>query len=86
MPDAQSLVIKPYDTSTISSIEKAILQSDIGLTIRKAKPISIVIPPLNEERRKKIGKQRSREAAKVSREMSDTTPISRPIKKRKMAS
>src|SRR3989339_735164 len=31
-PDAQSITIKPYDTTIISSIEKAILQSDLGLT------------------------------------------------------
>src|SRR5574341_2371681 len=31
-PDAQSILIKPYDTSIISNIEKAILQSDVGLT------------------------------------------------------
>lgn len=55
VPDAQSLMIKPYDASAISSIEKAILQSDIGLTpSNEGKAIRIVIPPLNEERRKKI--------------------------------
>ena len=31
-PDAQSIMIKPYDTTIIASIEKAILQSDLGLT------------------------------------------------------
>ncbi|HHT9137136.1 MAG: ribosome recycling factor [Planctomycetes bacterium] len=54
-PDAQSIVIKPYDTTIISSIEKAILQSDIGLTPSvEGKALRIVIPPLNEERRKKL--------------------------------
>src|SRR5574341_359773 len=31
-PDTQSIVMKPYDPSIISNIEKAILQSDLGLT------------------------------------------------------
>ncbi|MEP9412439.1 MAG: ribosome recycling factor [Candidatus Brocadia sp.] len=54
-PDAQSIVIKPYDASIISNIEKAILQSDIGLTPSvEGKTIRISIPPLNEERRKKL--------------------------------
>jgi len=68
-PDAQSLVIKPYDISTISNIEKAILQSDTGLTpSNEGKAIRIVIPPLNEERRKKLSAQAKEygETAKVA--------------------
>ena len=68
-PDAQSITIKPYDTTIISSIEKAILQSDIGLTPSvDGKALRIVIPPLNEERRKKLSLQAKDqgEAAKVS--------------------
>lgn len=54
-PDAQSILIKPYDVSTIPNIEKAILQSDIGLTPSvDGKALRMVIPPLNEERRKKL--------------------------------
>jgi len=54
-PDIQSIFIKPYDASVISNIEKAILQSDIGLTPSvEGKALRIVVPPLNEERRKKI--------------------------------
>ncbi|OHB83837.1 MAG: ribosome recycling factor [Planctomycetes bacterium RIFCSPHIGHO2_02_FULL_38_41] len=54
-PDAQSLMIKPYDASIISGIEKAILQSDLGLTPAvEGKLLRITIPPLNEERRKKL--------------------------------
>ncbi|MEK6634779.1 MAG: ribosome recycling factor [Planctomycetota bacterium] len=68
-PDAQSIMIKPYDPSIISDIEKAILQSDLGLTPSvEGKALRIVIPPLNEERRKKLSANAkdSGETAKVS--------------------
>lgn len=68
-PDAQSIVIKPYDTSIISNVEKAILQSDLGLTpSAEGKTLRIVIPPLNEERRKKLSTHAKEfgETAKIS--------------------
>ena len=68
-PDAQSIMIKPYDTTIISNIEKAILQSDLGLTPSvEGKALRIIIPPLNEERRKKLSAQAKEfgETAKVS--------------------
>src|SRR3989337_4161245 len=68
-PEAQSITIKPYDTTILASIEKAILQSDLGLTpSAEGKSLRIVIPPLNEERRKKLSLQAKEqgETAKVS--------------------
>ncbi len=68
-PDAQSILIKPYDVTIISNIEKAISQSDIGLTPSvEGKALRIVIPPLNEERRKKLSTHAKEfgETAKVS--------------------
>ncbi|MDR4507267.1 MAG: ribosome recycling factor [Candidatus Brocadiaceae bacterium] len=68
-PDAQSIVIKPYDASIISTIEKAISQSDTGLTPSvEGKSLRIIVPPLNEERRKKLSAnvKESGEASKVS--------------------
>lgn len=68
-PDAQSILIKPYDASIISSIEKAILQSDLGLTPSvEGKALRIVIPPLTEERRKKLSTHAKEfgETAKIS--------------------
>lgn len=68
-PDALSILIKPYDVSTVSNIEKAILQSDIGLTPSvDGKSLRIVIPQLTEERRKKLSIHIKEfgEAAKVS--------------------
>lgn len=68
-PDAMSITIKPYDTTIVSSIEKAISQSDLGLTPSvEGKALRIVIPALNEERRKKLSAQAKDfgETAKVS--------------------
>ena len=68
-PDAQSILIKPYDVSIISNIEKAILQSDIGLAPSvDGKLLRIQIPPLNEERRKKLSSHAKEfgETAKIS--------------------
>ncbi len=57
-PDPQLIVIKPYDSSIISEIEKTILQSEVGITPNSdGKMIRLSVPPLNEERRKKIAAQ-----------------------------
>lgn len=68
-PEPQTLTIKPYDPTLIKEIEKAILQSDLGLNPQSdGKVIRIAIPPLSEERRRKLAKQASElgEHAKVS--------------------
>ena len=57
-PDAQLIMIKPYDISVTSEIEKAILQSELGITPNSdGKVIRLAVPPLNEDRRKKIAAQ-----------------------------
>lgn len=57
-PDAQLIIIKPFDPSIVSEIEKALLQSEIGINPNSdGKMIRLVVPPLNEERRKKIAAQ-----------------------------
>ena len=54
-PEARLLMIQPWDKSTISSIEKAILKSDLGLTpTSDGNVIRINIPPLSEERRREL--------------------------------
>ena len=54
-PEPRLLVIQPYDPSQLSSIEKAIMSSDLGLTPNNdGKIIRIPIPPLTEERRKEL--------------------------------
>ncbi len=56
-PEARMITIKPFDPSTIKTIEKAILASDLGLTPNNdGKMIRLVIPPLTEERRRDLTK------------------------------
>ena len=55
--DARSLTISPWDKQMVAPIEKAIINSDLGLTPNTAgMTIRINIPPLTEERRKEIAK------------------------------
>ena len=57
VPDPKTLVIQPWDTSQISVIEKAILNSDLGLTpSNDGKVIRLPMPTLTEERRKQLAK------------------------------
>jgi ribosome recycling factor len=56
-PQARLLVIQPWDRSTIRNIEKAILQSDLGLNpVNDGNVIRLNIPPLTEERRQELTK------------------------------
>lgn len=69
VPEAQLLTIRPYSAGDIGAIEKAIAKSDINLTPNSdGQQIRLVIPPLNEERRRDLNKQVSRrgEEARVS--------------------
>lgn len=55
--DPKTLTIQPWDASTLKSIEKAILASDVGITPQNdGKIIRLVFPQLTEERRKEIKK------------------------------
>ncbi len=67
--DSHSIVIQPYDAGTIRAIEKAIQQSDLGLTPQDdGRVVRLNLPALNEERRRELVKLvRSRlEDVKVS--------------------
>ena len=56
-PDARSLVIAAFDRNTVGDIRKAIEKSDLGLTPNiDGTQIRLMIPPLNEERRKDLVK------------------------------
>ncbi len=56
-PDPRSLLIAPYDTSALKDIEKAILESDLGINpSNDGKVIRLSIPQLTEERRKEMVK------------------------------
>lgn len=68
-PDARSITIKPWDKSMFRIIEKAIIDSDLGIMPENnGEIIRIGIPPLTEERRKQLSKQCKGEAetAKIS--------------------
>ena len=56
-PDYHTITVQPYDKSAIQGIEKAILNSNLGLNPQNdGILLRIPIPPLNEERRKEIVK------------------------------
>ena len=58
VPEARQLVIKPFDKSCLSDIEKAIFEANIGLTPNNnGETIILVIPALTEETRKEYVKQ-----------------------------
>lgn len=58
VPDARTILIQPWDKNMIRLIEKAILDSNIGLTpSNNGETIRLTIPPLTEERRKELVKQ-----------------------------
>lgn len=69
VPEARQLLIKPFDKSSLSGIEKAIISSNLGYNPgNDGETIRIVIPELTEERRRELAKQVKSlaEEAKVS--------------------
>ena len=68
-PDARTIAIKPWDKNMFRPIEKAIMDSEVGITPENnGEIIRLGIPPLTEERRRQLAKQCGKEAeqAKVS--------------------
>ena len=68
-PDARTITILPWEKPMLREIEKAILNSEVGITPENnGEIIRLGIPPLTEERRKMLVKQTKQEAenAKVS--------------------
>lgn len=63
VPDAKTILIQPWDKNMLRPIEKAIINSNIGLTpSNNGEQIRLSIPPLTEERRKELVKQVRSEA------------------------
>ena len=63
VPDAKTILIQPWDKNLIRAIEKAIIDSNIGLTpSNNGEQIRLSIPPLTEERRKELVKRVRQEA------------------------
>jgi len=57
VPESRLIVIQPWDRGSMGPIEKAIMQSDLGLNPNNdGQVIRIAIPPLTEERRKQMVK------------------------------
>ena len=58
VPDAKTVLIQPWDKNMIRPIEKAIMDSEVGITPENnGEIIRLGIPPLTEERRKQLAKQ-----------------------------
>ena len=58
IPEARQLMIKPFDKSILSGIEKAIFEANLGITPNNnGECIFLVIPPLTEDRRRELVKQ-----------------------------
>ena len=56
-PEARLLTVQPYDKSSIKNIERAILESDVGLTPNNdGSIIRLQVPELTEERRRELVK------------------------------
>jgi ribosome recycling factor len=57
VPEPRALLIRPFDPTTLRTIERAILASDLGLTPNNdGKVIRLNLPPLTEERRRDLVK------------------------------
>ena len=69
VPDARTIAITPWEKSMFKEIEKAIINSELGITPENnGEVIRLGIPPLTEDRRKQLVKQSKQETetAKVS--------------------
>ncbi len=58
VPDAKTIIIQPWDKNMIRPVERAIIDSNIGLTpSNNGEQIRLSLPPVTEERRKELVKQ-----------------------------
>ena len=65
-PDARTIAIKPWDKKAIREIEKAIMDSDVGITPdNNGEVIRLAIPQPTEERRRELTKQCNKIAEKA---------------------
>lgn len=69
VPDAKTIIVTPWEKGIMREVEKAIMDSDLGITPENnGEMIRLGLPPLTEERRKQLAKQVKAETenAKVS--------------------
>ena len=72
-PDARTITIKPWDKSMFRPIEKAIMDSNVGITPENnGEIIRLGIPPLTEERRKQLAKQCGKEGEQAKMSIRNT--------------
>lgn len=63
VPDARTIVIQPWDASSLKSIEKAIQMADIGINPQNdGKVLRLIFPPLTEDHRKTLVKEVAKRA------------------------
>lgn len=68
-PDAQQIIIRPFDQNSLKDVEKAIRASDLGMTPNNdGKLIRLIVPPMSGEQRQKMVARikKSSEEAKVA--------------------
>lgn len=68
-PDAKTILVQPWEKAMLKVVEKALMDSDVGITPENnGEVIRLGIPPLTEERRKQLVKQTKGESeeAKIS--------------------
>nr|WKN37155.1 ribosome recycling factor [Tunicatimonas sp. TK19036] len=62
-PDARTIMIKPWEKNVLGEIERAIMNSDLGLNPQNdGEVVRLNIPPLTEDRRRQLVKQAKNEA------------------------
>ena len=72
-PDSRTITIKPWDKSMFRPIEKAIMDSNVGITPENnGEIIRLGIPPLTEERRKQLAKQCGKEGEQAKMSIRNT--------------
>ncbi|MCA9960456.1 MAG: ribosome recycling factor [Chloroflexota bacterium] len=91
VPEPRQLAVRPYDTKSLSAIERAIMKSDLGIMPNNdGKVIRLNIPPLTEERRrdlnKLVGKRVEEAKVAVRNVRRDTLNDLREFEKEKMIS
>ena len=82
VPDARTILIQPWDKNMLRPIEKAIIDSNIGLTpSNNGEQIRLTIPPLTEERRKELVKQVRAEAETARISLRNAATRSKPSRR-----
>jgi ribosome recycling factor len=78
VPDAQTVIIAPWDKSLLSVIDKVLRESTLGVNpVTGSESIKVPIPPLTEDRRKELAKV-------VGTKVEDTKNVMRNVRQEAM--